>query len=257
MEHTGIRDRIQLSQETADLLIAAGKSNWIAPRNDIIVAKGKGEMQTYWLELTNRAGDGVSTTDASSNGSASVSGEVEAPDMTGVHDAKTMRLIDWNVDVLLRLLKQIVARRNACPPVEGLSPDEARFSTENGSSTIDEVREIIKLPRFNKAAAMKQEDPENVVLDPKVAQQLHSYVCNIAAIYRDNPFHNFEVSHQQPVHYSRHIHFVTWLIPNHLSLSACIARHNVCCQTPQSYRRPPRLERRRKRRFASTRKLFA
>jgi hypothetical protein len=194
MEHTGIRDRIQLSQETADLLIAAGKSNWITPRNDIVVAKGKGEMQTYWLELTNRAGDGVSTTDASSNGSAaSAKGEVEAPDLNGVHDAKTMRLIDWNVDVLLRLLKQIVARRNACPPVEGLPPYEERFSTENGSSTIDEVREIIKLPRFNKAAAMKQEDPETVVLDPKVAQQLHSYVCNIAAIYRDNPFHNFEV----------------------------------------------------------------
>jgi class 3 adenylate cyclase len=259
MEHTGIRDRIQLSQETADLLIAAGKSNWIAPRNDIIVAKGKGEMQTYWLELTNRAGDGVSTTDASSNGSASVCGEVEAPDMTGVHDAKTMRLIDWNVDVLLRLLKQIVARRNACPPVEGLPPYEARFSTENGSSTIDEVREIIKLPRFNKAAAMKQEDPENVVLDPKVAQQLHSYVCNIAAIYRENPFHNFEVCRQQPILYFIHDFFlIDWPIhPNFLSLSACIACNNVCCQTSQSYRRSPRLERGRKRRFASTRMLFA
>jgi class 3 adenylate cyclase len=34
MEHTGERDRIQLSQETADLLIAAGKTNWLSQRED-------------------------------------------------------------------------------------------------------------------------------------------------------------------------------------------------------------------------------
>jgi class 3 adenylate cyclase len=34
MEHTGERDKIQLSQDTADLLIAAGKSNWLVKRND-------------------------------------------------------------------------------------------------------------------------------------------------------------------------------------------------------------------------------
>jgi class 3 adenylate cyclase len=41
MEHTGIRDRIQLSQETTDLLIAAGKTNWISRREDLVHAKGK------------------------------------------------------------------------------------------------------------------------------------------------------------------------------------------------------------------------
>jgi class 3 adenylate cyclase len=34
MEHTGLRDRIQVSQETADLLIAAGKLAWVTPRDD-------------------------------------------------------------------------------------------------------------------------------------------------------------------------------------------------------------------------------
>lgn len=34
MEHNGLRDKIQMSQETADLLIAAGKSNWLSPRED-------------------------------------------------------------------------------------------------------------------------------------------------------------------------------------------------------------------------------
>lgn len=49
MESTGEKDRIQISQETADELIVAGKADWIMPRQDKIVAKGKGELQTYWL----------------------------------------------------------------------------------------------------------------------------------------------------------------------------------------------------------------
>lgn len=40
MESNGMRDRIHVSQETADLLIEAGKSQWITKREDKIVAKG-------------------------------------------------------------------------------------------------------------------------------------------------------------------------------------------------------------------------
>ena len=55
---------------------------------------------------------------------------------------------------------------------------------------MDEVKEIVTLPRFKEAKY--QDDPELFSLDPLVAQQLHDYVSNIAAIYRVNPFHNFE-----------------------------------------------------------------
>ena len=41
MESNGVRDKIQVSQETADLLMAAGKEEWLAPRREKIVAKGK------------------------------------------------------------------------------------------------------------------------------------------------------------------------------------------------------------------------
>ena len=34
MEHTGLRDKIQITQETADLLIAAGKTSWVSKRED-------------------------------------------------------------------------------------------------------------------------------------------------------------------------------------------------------------------------------
>ncbi len=49
MEYTGSRDCIQISQDTADFLVAAGKSNWITPRDDPITVKGRGKVQTFWL----------------------------------------------------------------------------------------------------------------------------------------------------------------------------------------------------------------
>lgn len=52
MESTGMRNRIQLSQATADLLINAGKAAWIAKRSEEVEAKGKGRMQTYWLQCS-------------------------------------------------------------------------------------------------------------------------------------------------------------------------------------------------------------
>ena len=55
MESTGRRNKIQVSEEVAKLLIEADKQHWIEPRRDRVVVKGKGEMQTYWLKV--RDGD--------------------------------------------------------------------------------------------------------------------------------------------------------------------------------------------------------
>lgn len=49
MESTGLRDKIQISQECADLLTEAGKAHWFTKRDRLVQAKGKGELQTYWL----------------------------------------------------------------------------------------------------------------------------------------------------------------------------------------------------------------
>jgi class 3 adenylate cyclase len=52
MQSTCEIGRIQVSQSTADELIRVGNKHWLVPRADKVVAKGKGEMQTYWLRLT-------------------------------------------------------------------------------------------------------------------------------------------------------------------------------------------------------------
>jgi Adenylate and Guanylate cyclase catalytic domain len=50
MESTGREHCIHASQETADILTALGKGFWVHPREDKIHAKGKGELQTYWIK---------------------------------------------------------------------------------------------------------------------------------------------------------------------------------------------------------------
>ena len=44
--------RVQLSNDTAQLLIKAGKDSWIEERDTLVEAKGKGSMKTYWLVLS-------------------------------------------------------------------------------------------------------------------------------------------------------------------------------------------------------------
>jgi class 3 adenylate cyclase len=49
MESTGEKNRIQISGVTADLICDAGKGHWFIPREDLVDAKGKGKLQTFWL----------------------------------------------------------------------------------------------------------------------------------------------------------------------------------------------------------------
>jgi Adenylate and Guanylate cyclase catalytic domain len=49
MESTGEPNRIQVSALTADLLKVAGKMYWVRPREELVHAKGKGNIQTFWI----------------------------------------------------------------------------------------------------------------------------------------------------------------------------------------------------------------
>ena len=62
MESNGKPGLIHVSQSTAECLIASGKGRWLTPREDTIVAKGLGEMNTYWVKvLADSVGTGTST----------------------------------------------------------------------------------------------------------------------------------------------------------------------------------------------------
>ncbi len=90
-------------------------------------------------------------------------------------------MIDWNADVLLKLLKQVVAKRQALG--KGGWDEDPVIKTE--TNIIDERVDVITLPPFDKAYKY----PQSVEVAPQVAQQLKEYVSAITQAYRSNPYH--------------------------------------------------------------------
>ena len=116
------------------------------------------------------------------------------------------RLVVWNVEMLSRLLRKIVAMREGKEPekenimasmftgiMNSMQAQDDEYlelpAPRPGQTVLDEVQEIIALP--TEAAAHKQE-PDLVELPSDVVDQLTKYVTAIADMYRDNPFHSFD-----------------------------------------------------------------
>ena len=100
---------------------------------------------------------------------------------------KYKRLIDWNVDMLTRLLRQMARRRKPGKVAENFQ--DLSLLPQPGTSTIDEVQEIIYLGGTSTA-----KERESTDVDPEALTQLRYFVTSVCAMYRDKPFHNFEVS---------------------------------------------------------------
>lgn len=214
IENTGERDRIHLSQETADILVSSGKSHWVVERDDKVVVRGKGEMQTYWLDIKVSSGDSIESgdTDGSEEHLKTVAKSLQVSKTYIVKTGRLQRMVHWNTDILARLLKQVVARRKVSeavkmkvktvrdkiPTTKKQDKDEVAAGTETvlgevKDTVLGEVKDIIEFPEFDAKAAQELEDHEPVELDDIVIEQLRDFVTLIADMYSlDNPFHNFE-----------------------------------------------------------------
>ena len=162
MESTGLRNRIQMSATTAQIIIDSGKGKWIEKRSEKVDVKGKGLQETYFFKqrfekhgsasvTSGSSDDAVAATIASSNEQTTALVQSLGKSIS----SKSQRLITWNTAVLSRRIKSILQYR------ESLLDDGI----------------------------------QQVELSHKVANQLHKYVHDIAFMYRDNSFHNYEVRH--------------------------------------------------------------
>ena len=183
---------IQVSEETANLLIEAGKQDWVAPRDSLVSAKGKGQIQTYWLTMkgTTRERNSVSGSHSVASDPSNVQDSDHSDTSTKKTtqlDERTRRMVDWNVDVLQRQLKRIIAMRESKPPKA--APFKLRNAVIEGQTVLDEVKEVIPL---STKAKQYRKDPNSIELSREVVEQLRNYVTAIAAMYPNNPFHSFE-----------------------------------------------------------------
>lgn len=248
MESTGIKGRIQVSQDTANLLIKAGKVHWIKERVDRVVAKGKGELTTFWLEPHKKGDDGgpqevggvlsefgddsdreenpesahpnpagprsisikkkKTKKDGKKDPQRDLSREI-FPTSTVLHSpavevrlrssAKSLsnerfkRLIDWNADVLLNYLSEIMDHR---PHSSATSRSVREVDHDHENSELpppfESVAEVIILPSFD--PARRRSDGEGESAMKSLREDLRLFVTDVAAMYNAIPFHNFEVS---------------------------------------------------------------
>ena len=214
MESTGSKGMIQMSQETAELLMKAGKEHWVTAREKKVEAKGKGCLQTYYL----KSSVGIDAGSAMSKSSGSVGTGCNDDGFSGVEEElrpgvcsfvsksgqrmttapeelsdKVLRLVEWNVDILMHMLQEIEAQRLST----GVAPDHrdqvARLEYHYMRKTdlvITEVQEIITLPEYTQESLPC--DPSFIMIDKHIQRQLHQYILGIASMYHANPFHNFE-----------------------------------------------------------------
>jgi len=206
MESNGARGRIHISQETADLLVAAGKSKWVTPREGTIQAKGKGELKTFWLQVI---GDDAYSSEMNSSSASDDFEKTMINDPPAmpiplnqedfskeidkvVLSPKMQRLVDWNVDQLSRLLRAVVARRNALKKLSNPKNSLYEQNNKRTGTVLEEVKEVITLPNFDANTFKSVEDPDSIELPNEAMTQLHDYVTKICMMYRHVPFHNFE-----------------------------------------------------------------
>ena len=95
---------------------------------------------------------------------------------------RKQRLIDWNVDLLLSLLKKILVRRaltaNRSQVRRSISTD-----FEGTGTPLDDVVEIVSLPEFDANAHTQSLNEDEVNVSEAAIDQLRSFVSNIAAMY--------------------------------------------------------------------------
>lgn len=191
MESTGIKDRIQISLSTYEILVESGKREWVTPRNEVVRAKGKGIMKTFWLD-TNSRRNGSSSDGSVSNISPQefsksvIASSIVQRQKTESMSGKQIRLVNWVVDILHENIRNLVAVRDS-----NSAAREVRFTPKQGKMALEEVAEVIKLPRFHTQSYSDSAEKHNVTIAPVVLTQLNHFVTSVAAMYHDNPFHNF------------------------------------------------------------------
>lgn len=208
IESTGQRNKVHISQETAVHLKAAGKEAWLCARKDKVFAKGKGQLQTYWLQITDESdvdtGSMALSTDSAKSDLLykkslkqqlkSLHAGDEEGQLALTHGAvklsdKAERLVKWNVDIMLKILRQVEARRASTPGFKRTNRNGTLAQSQGeggtlGTAIIDEVKDVLSLPQFNANVFQKHVEPTSIEISSKVAEQLTDYVTNVAAMYR-------------------------------------------------------------------------
>jgi len=195
LESSGLADQVHLSQSTAELLIAAGKSRWIKP--DRSHDDGDGGEKSYILVFKRANG---SKPDRAPPQRSNLDSKVgKSPGHPTVeHSEKIQHLIDWNYEMLLLLLKSIVAQRSGIGGVNEFDAkvlDEIECLIGEDGPPMSEVAEVLQMTELDLPPGQQQAYPGLIDVGIDVERQLKEYVTLIATMYgssAEKPYNSYE-----------------------------------------------------------------
>lgn len=183
MESTGQVNKIQVSSETAKLLIDAGHGKSVIEREHLVTVKGKGEMQTYWIRSSSSSSahkrrkqkphrtslerklEACTATNSLHTSSYGMNSSTNSIDTTLSVDSSIMRpptkrmqswtasdtarnpkehrLIEWIVETLMKSLKKIAVDRRRTGTISNNTFPLADFDSDG--PIIEEIKEVISI----------------------------------------------------------------------------------------------------------------
>jgi hypothetical protein len=150
-------------------------------------------MKTYWLEATAPDLNRRSAAASSSGGSEDIGsdGSYNRSSPAGFED-QNQGLVEWNFTIMKTALLDVVKYRKTRPshPTDDMRKLEEQFLIDHTYTSLQEVREIVCLPKFDEDVAAA--DVVGTDLSDDVMQQLRAYIHTLSTLYEDNPFHNFQ-----------------------------------------------------------------
>ena len=217
MQVTSMPNRIHCSKATAAWLRADGLDHWLQPREEPYPSRAL--LKSFWVVPTpfsigGSCAPASTKMDISLASSLSPTPSFETMSSCATEEfsqtlanpslltmaQKSSRLIDWNIDVLSLMLRNLMAKHaaNEYQETEGESdfnPDASKYLKSNGGyrTLLEEAVEVIEMPELEAREFFKRSkvDLESIELSTLVQSQLRSFVSAIASLYHDHPFHNF------------------------------------------------------------------
>ena len=196
MESTGIPGRIQCSQSTADALRCSGKEHWLQSRGDVVEAKGKGILKTFWLTPQ------VDRANSANSGSIDDDEDILRVDFAGKlanELLKREREVEWVSELMRDAIRDIVAARATKKGKIMKGLDSLPSHRSKNRTPLDEVVDVIKMPEFDSKSADRDTEAFAVKIPENVSRLVREYV-SIVSISRDTEIspHSYTFPHQFP-----------------------------------------------------------
>ena len=218
MQVTSMPNKIHCSKATAVRLRADGLDHWLQSREEPYPSRTL--LNSYWVIPTPFTIGGSSAPVSTTMGDISLASSLSpTPSFETMSSAatdefsqtlanpslletkqKSSRLIEWNIDVLSLMLRNVMAKHAVNEYQEtdnehDFNPDASMYLKGEGEygKIMDEVVEVVEIPELEAREFFKRSkiDVERIELSTLVESQLRAFVGAIASLYHDHPFHNF------------------------------------------------------------------